>query len=107
MPLPQVTRSGRTPLPSRPNHEPVRGREAIHKFFQSALESGISDIIHEATAVKASGNQGYVLGRYSLSVPQPGGGKKQDRGKYLQVWERQPGGEWRIVAASFSSDLSP
>jgi ketosteroid isomerase-like protein len=48
-----------------------------------------------------------VTGRYSLSAPQKDGSKKQDRGKYLQVWERQPGGEWRIVAASFSSDLAP
>lgn len=89
------------------NRPAVEGRAAIHKFFKGALDSGITDIVHEATAVKASGNRGYVMGRYSLTAPQKDGSKKQDRGKYLQVWERPPGGEWRIVAASFSSDLAP
>ncbi len=90
-----------------PHRGPLEGRAAIRKFFQGALDSGITDIVHQATVVQASGNRGYVMGRYSLSAPQKDGSKKQDRGKYLQVWERQPGGEWRIVAASFSSDLAP
>jgi len=90
-----------------PNRAPLEGRAAIRKFFQGALDSGITDIVHQATVVQASGSRGYVMGRYSLSAPHKDGSKKQDRGKYLQVWERQPGGEWRIVAASFSSDLAP
>ena len=88
-----------------PNHEAVRGRAAILEFFKGVLASGVTDIIHEATVVKASGNQGYVLGRYSLSVPQKDGSTKQDRGKFLHIWERQPGGKWRITVGAFSSDL--
>ncbi len=88
-----------------PNHEAVRGRAAIHEFFKGVLAGGVTDILHAATAVKASGNQAYVLGRYSLSVPQKDGSAKQDRGKFLHIWERQPGGAWRITVGAFSSDL--
>lgn len=88
-----------------PHHEAVRGRQAIREFFQGVLNSGVTDIVHEATLVKVSGNQGYVLGRFSLLVPQKDGGPKQDRGKFLLIWERQPGGGWRIAVGSFSSDL--
>jgi ketosteroid isomerase-like protein len=39
-----------------------------------------------------------------MTVPREGG-KRQDRGKYLTVWRRQPNGEWLIVADTWCSDL--
>jgi ketosteroid isomerase-like protein len=29
-----------------------------------------------------------------------------DRGKYLEVWEKQPDGKWKCVADMWNSDLA-
>ena len=62
---------------------------------------------YQVTFIKHAGVLAYDVGRYTMSVPVKGGGRRQDRGKYLTVWRRQPDGEWRIAADTFSSDLPP
>jgi ketosteroid isomerase-like protein len=42
-----------------------------------------------------------------MTVPQKDGSQRQDKGKYLTVWKRQANGEWKIVADTWSSDLTP
>lgn len=63
-----------------------------------------TDFTMESIRVKASGNLAYEVGRYSFTRVEPDGSKKPERGKYLDVWERQPGGEWRIAVHAPSSD---
>ncbi len=63
-----------------------------------------TDFAMETVRVKASGNLAYEVGRYSFARVEPDGSKKPERGKYVDVWERQPGGEWRIVVHAPSSD---
>lgn len=90
-----------------PHHAAVHGRDAIREFLKGPLQHGVTDLKFEVTYIKREGELAYDVGRYSMSVPQEGGGSKQDRGKYLTVWKRPPGGEWKIVADAWSSDLPP
>jgi hypothetical protein len=41
-----------------------------------------------------------------MLVPVAMGKRREERGKYLMILNRQSGGEWKIVADCWSSDLS-
>jgi uncharacterized protein (TIGR02246 family) len=87
-----------------PHHAAVHGREAIHEYLRGPMAHGVGELTYEVTFIKHSGDLAYDVGRYTMSVPRDGG-KRQDRGKYLTVWRRQPDGDWKIVADTWSSDL--
>jgi uncharacterized protein (TIGR02246 family) len=87
-----------------PHHPAAHGRDAICEYLKSPMKHGVGELTYEVTFIKHSGDLAYDVGRYTMSVPW-GGGKRQDRGKYLTVWRRQPNGEWLIVADTWSSDL--
>ncbi len=71
------------------------------------MDAGITDLTLETTHVEQSGHLTYELAGYSLAISQEDGSKKQERGKYVAVWQRQPSGEWRSVVDSFSSNQPP
>src|SRR5262249_38184724 len=48
-----------------PNHEMVKGREAIEKFWAEYLHSGIKSVELKTLEAASSGNMGYELGTYS------------------------------------------
>ncbi|HMK31421.1 MAG TPA: SgcJ/EcaC family oxidoreductase [Terriglobales bacterium] len=90
-----------------PHHAAVHGRDAIHEYLKGPLRHGVRDLRYEVTFIKHSGDLAYDVGRYSMSLPEPSGVMRQDRGKYLTVWRRQADGNWKIVADCWSSDLPP
>jgi ketosteroid isomerase-like protein len=47
-----------------------------------------------------------VSGAYELTANDTSGKPINDRGKYLEVWERQPDGTWKCVADMWNSDLA-
>jgi uncharacterized protein (TIGR02246 family) len=89
-----------------PHHEAVHGRAAIHEYLRGPLSHGVSDLVFVVTYIKQSGNVAWDVGTYRMNVPQVDGTKKEDRGKYLTVWQRV-GGKWLITADAWSSDLPP
>jgi hypothetical protein len=52
------------------------------------------------------GDYGYEAGRFKSLVPSAVGKRREERGKYLLMLNRQINGDWKIVADSWSSDLS-
>jgi uncharacterized protein (TIGR02246 family) len=90
-----------------PHHAAVHGKQAIHEYLQGPMKHGVTDLVYEVTFIRHSGDLAYDVGRYSMSVPQRDGARKKDQGKYLTVWKRQSGGEWKIVADAWSSDVPP
>jgi ketosteroid isomerase-like protein len=55
--------------------------------------------------VARSGDLGYVTGTYELSETDEGGKPVTDKGKYLEVWKKQPDGSWKCIIDMFNSDL--
>src|SRR5205823_7630597 len=86
-----------------PHHPAVHGRAAIREYLNAPLHHGYTDLKFEVTYIKQAGDLAYDVGTYTMNVPSDGN-KKQDRGKYLTVWRKQPGGDWHIVADAWSSD---
>jgi ketosteroid isomerase-like protein len=93
-------------LVQRPNVPAVRGTAAIREFFFGVLEAGMSEVELDPLRSELFGDFGYEAGRCKSLLPVAMGKRREERGKYLVLLSRQANGEWRIVADSWSSDLS-
>ena len=93
-------------LVQRPNVPAVRGTAAIREFFFGLLEAGMSEVELDPMRTELLGDFGYEAGRCKSLVPIAMGKRREERGKYLLLLSRQANGEWRIIADSWSSDLS-
>jgi uncharacterized protein (TIGR02246 family) len=75
-----------------PDHEPVRGREAIGAYWSQGTDEGL-----EVTtlAVEVDGDLGYLVGRYNLPPTEE---EPADSGKYVMCLRRQRDGSWKLTA---------
>jgi ketosteroid isomerase-like protein len=90
----------------RPNFPPVRGTAAIREFFFSALDAGLGEAEMDPIRVDVFGDVAYESGRCKTLVPTALGKRREERGKYLMVLVREPGGDWKAVADCWCGDLS-
>ena len=90
----------------RPNVPAVRGAAAIREFFFGLLDAGMSEVEMDSQRAELFGDYGYETGRCKSLVPSAVGKRREERGKYLVLLNRQANGDWKIVADSWSSDLS-
>lgn len=94
------------PMVLRSNYPPIRGAAAVREFFFNALDAGLGEIEMEPMRVDIAGDLAYEAGRFTALVPSASGKRREERGKYLWVCQRQPNGEWRLAADCWSSDLT-
>jgi ketosteroid isomerase-like protein len=90
----------------RSNLPPIRGAAAVREFFFSALESGLGEVAVEPLRVEVVGDLAHEVGRYSALVPGTAGKRREERGKYLWVFAKQSGRDWKLVSECWSSDLT-
>jgi len=90
----------------RPNFPTVRGSAAIREFFFAALDGGLGEVEMDPLRVEVFGEIAYEAGRCKMLVPVAMGKRREERGKYLIISSRQTGGEWKVLADCWSSDLS-
>lgn len=79
---------------------PVEGIAANRAGWERLFRGGnpSHNLTIERVEVAASGDLGYVTGRWAVGVDTPGG-RSEARGHYLSVWRRR-GDVWRQVAVS-------
>jgi uncharacterized protein (TIGR02246 family) len=82
---------------------PIRGTEAIQKFWQGALDSGIAAIDLKTIEVFGQGPTATEVGEYELRDK---AGKSLDHGKYIVVWQHVDG-KWSLLRDMFSTNVSP
>jgi uncharacterized protein (TIGR02246 family) len=89
-----------------PNAPSLATKQAIRGMWKDFLAS-VSNISWKVTRVEAakSGDMAYVSGTYETTAKDASGSTTNDRGKYLEVWEKQADGSWKCRADMFSSDL--
>lgn len=90
----------------RSNYPPIRGAAAVREFFFGALDAGLGEVEIEPLRVEVAGDLAYEAGRCKALIPGSTGKRREERGKYLWVLQRQNAGEWRLVADCWSSDLA-
>ncbi len=86
-----------------PGSEPVKGRAAIQKFWQGALDSGVAAIELKTVEIFGRGPTATEVGRYEL---RDAAGKSLDHGKYIVVWRRD-GATWQLLRDMFSTNVVP
>jgi ketosteroid isomerase-like protein len=78
-----------------PNHEPIRGRDAIIKYFEGGRDAfGEIEMAPDPHAASASGNLVSILGKYSAH-------SGQVRTTNHELFERQPDGSLKVTVDMF------
>lgn len=79
-----------------PGALPVRGKEALRALVKGNRATPGFSLTWNATeaVVSASGDLGYTLGPYAITVPEMEGELGTQKGHYICVWRRE-GGAWR------------
>jgi ketosteroid isomerase-like protein len=85
-----------------PLEEPIAtGRRTIHATWAHYLAiPGFANPRWQLTKVEISrsGDLAYTQGTYETSLEEVQGKSVTDRGKWVDVWKKQPDGVWKIVA---------
>lgn len=97
---------GRFMPPGQPLEQ---GEQAIRETASEIMALPGFQLQWQATAaeVAASGDMGYTVGTYELSVNDAEGNPQKTAGKYLTVWKKQSDGQWKVVADCFNPDAPP
>ena len=90
----------------RSNLPPIRGAAAVREFFYASLEAGLGEVAVDPMRVEVLGDMAHEVGRYSALVPGTSGKRREERGKYLWVFAKQPNGDWKLISECWSSDLT-
>ena len=90
----------------RSNLPPIRGAAAVREFFYASLEAGLGEVAVDPMRVDVMGDMAHEVGRYSALVPGATGKRREERGKYLWVFAKQPSGDWKLISECWSSDLT-
>ena len=91
-----------------PNATGAATKEAIRNVWKDMFASPSLVISWQPTRVQVgkSGEMAWVRGRYELTMNDASGKPIDDRGKYLEVWEKQTDGNWKCAAVMWNSDLA-
>jgi ketosteroid isomerase-like protein len=91
-----------------PNATSAATKEAVRNIWKDMLASPGLAITWKPTRVQLakSGDMAWVSGTYELTMNDASGKPINDRGKYLEVWEKQTDGNWKCRADMWNSDLA-
>jgi ketosteroid isomerase-like protein len=91
-----------------PNAPIATTKDAIKKLWGDLLASPGLIISWKATKIEIakSGDLGFVSGTYEFTMNDTSGKPTTDKGKYVEVWEKQAGGKWQCGTDIWNSDLA-
>ena len=72
------------------------GRDAIRQYWQGMLDAGVGDISTATQEVEEAGNSAVEVGTISATAPGDGDARVTLTGKYIVIWRRDEGGNWRL-----------
>ncbi len=90
-----------------PAAAPITGRDAIRRFWQAGLDSGIVAIRLDAARLDHDSRLAYELGSYELRLEPTASKTIVDRGNYVLVHSRQDDGSWRRSVEIFTPAALP
>jgi uncharacterized protein (TIGR02246 family) len=87
-----------------PGEAMVQGRAAIEAYWKAAIEQGgVRDASVETIKAESSGDVGYEIGSFVLTVNGPDGQPVQEHGRYVELLRRGAGGKWYSTAGIWNS----
>ncbi len=90
-----------------PPNAPVANTKDATRAIWAELTAPSVAISWQASKVEVakSGDLAYSIGSYTLAMQDPQGKLISDKGKFMEVWKKQPDGKWKAVADTYNSDL--
>lgn len=90
-----------------PNNPQLTGKEAIRSFMvTSFFEPFNVQCSISVQEVQILGDFAFTNGFFSLSLtPKDGGEVIEDKGKFIDIFKRQPDGSWKYYRVIFNSDM--
>jgi ketosteroid isomerase-like protein len=87
----------------------VKGSGPIREAFTKMTSApGFSLRWTPSTAtVSTAGDLGYTTGSYQMTMNDPSGAPATEHGKYVAVWKRASGSQWKVVEDIFNTDAPP
>ena len=82
----------------------IEGRNAIHEAWRNVVGSGGNTLTVDVREVQESGDWAYDTGRFTACAPDGG---IVNTGKWIVIWKRQSGGEWKIHRDFMHWDIPP
>src|SRR5205823_8050116 len=91
-----------------PNATSAATKQTIRNVWKDVLAAPGLVINWKPSKVKLghNGAMAWVSGAYELTMNDAVGKPINDRGKYLEVWEKQADGNWKCAADMWNSDLA-
>jgi ketosteroid isomerase-like protein len=91
-----------------PNATSAATKETIRNLWKDVLAAPGLVVSWKPFKVKLghNGAMAWVSGTYELTMNNATGEPMNDRGKYLEVWEKQTDGNWKCAADMWNSDLA-
>jgi uncharacterized protein (TIGR02246 family) len=91
-----------------PNATSAATKEAIRNVWKEMFATPSLVFSWQPTRVQVgkSSEMAWVSGTYELTMNDASGKPINDRGKYLEVWEKQGDGNWKCAADMWNSDLA-
>ncbi len=92
-----------------PNDKAATTKDSIRKTIGDVLALPGLTVNWKAAKVEVakSGDLAYAQGTYELGMTGPKGKPMADHGKYVEVWKKQPDGNWKCAVDTWNSDLPP
>ena len=87
-----------------PNQPLVVGRENIEEFIQGMFDMGVKELNGKTVKLEVIGDLAYRIGRYELTIQPEGSESMTDKGKFVEIFNRQHG-TWKVVAAIFNTSM--
>ena len=83
----------------------VKGKDAIKMAWKPELATPGPGMTFDTTYVEVarSGDLAYEYGTYDEKTEVKKGKVKDEKGKYVVVWKKQPDGSWKAVADIYNS----
>ncbi len=86
---------------------PVIGRDKLYAEMRVGQEDYTLAWDPQRAEVAASLDLGWTWGKYVLSFTDDEGIEQKRYGKYLNIWERQDDGEWKVLVDMGNSSPAP
>ena len=96
---------------SMPDNTPMwKGKDQILDGNRKEMKSGVkyTNLIDKTIEVFGSGDLVYEVGTYTMTyIPANSTEPVTDNGKYLDIWQKQADGSWKVKADIWNSNLTP
>ena len=93
-----------------PGGSPVNGKDLIAKSAKEMVADPALSLTFQASKVEVakSGDIGYTLGSYKMTMTNPATHKPMDdHGSYVTTYRKQADGSWKAVADIATSEVPP